>query len=151
MNKLDIQRNWNIIKGKLIRPLKPMKLHSIQIHLTPLACFAVIGAFFTACSEQTVDQEATEAVFQVENAADVAIEQARESIKETEKLTPGATDQDRAVASAVEESAIAAANELEARASEAAAEIREAVRDAVPEAKQQPQPQPASDPVPEVE
>jgi len=151
MNQLEIKSKRNTTKGNLICPPKPVKSHSIQLQLIPLACFSVIGALFTACSEQTVDPEATEAVSQVEDAADVAIEQARESIKETEKLTLGATDQDRAVANAVEESAIAAANELEARASEAAAEIREAVRDAVPEAKQQPQPQPASDPVPEVE
>jgi hypothetical protein len=157
MNKFEIKGDWNIIKDKLIFPLKPMKSHSRQLQLIPLACFAIVGTFTTACSEQTVDEEATEAVSQVEASADEAIEQARESIRETEKLDPGATDQERAVANAVEESAIKAADELEARASEAAAEIRDAVREAAPEAKvksqlqPQSQPQPTSDPVPEVE
>lgn len=140
MNQIKIEGKWNDLKGKLVYLLKPMKSHSIHLRLIPLACFAVIGTFFTACSEQTVDPEAKEAVSQVENASDDALEQARESIKETEKLTLDATDQDRAVAKAAAESAIAAANELEARGSEAAAEIKEAVREAVPEAKLKPQP-----------
>lgn len=125
-----------------------MKSHPIQFPLIPITCLALTAVFATACSEQTVEPDAQTAVSGVESAADEAIEQAKEAIKVTEELTPGATAQDKAVADAVEKSAIAAADELEARASDAAAKIKKAVRDAKPDADAAPEPKPDLKPQP---
>ncbi|MDF1656216.1 MAG: hypothetical protein P1U58_01320 [Verrucomicrobiales bacterium] len=93
-----------------------------------LAPFTSI-VMLTSCSKDNVDPDAVEAVEEVQTAADEAIQKAEDALDEIGEIAPNPSSAEVNVTEALKEEAEAAAATLEARADEAASELREAIRE----------------------